>query len=108
MLSDGRSSHEAFRDGRWVPVTFERYYYGILNDNNQVHTFVKDYDVQDPMPIQFINIKSVECPALVFVYLPDDSTDTYNAVKMISHFFWGLQCSCAVAKKFESQRNPDQ
>jgi hypothetical protein len=50
----------------------------------------------------------IEVPSMVFVYLPDDSTDRYNFIKFLSHFVFGVNTQCSVQSKFSSQGNPTQ
>eukprot|EP00559_Dactyliosolen_fragilissimus_P005779 CAMPEP_0184858258 /NCGR_PEP_ID=MMETSP0580-20130426/3389_1 /TAXON_ID=1118495 /ORGANISM="Dactyliosolen fragilissimus" /LENGTH=1354 /DNA_ID=CAMNT_0027354333 /DNA_START=16 /DNA_END=4080 /DNA_ORIENTATION=+ len=109
-----RGYHEAKLDGKWVPAKFDKFVFAIIGDNNlpildngiiRCVPFDVPKDAQESL---IVAEKDVECPSIVFVYLPDNKADTYNVVKMISHFHHGVQSSCAVAQKFSSQRNPDQ
>ena len=59
-------------------------------------------------PLLIVPEEVVECPSLVFVYLEDDSTDTYSYVKMLSHFFAGVQSQCVVSAKYSGQKSPAQ
>jgi hypothetical protein len=50
----------------------------------------------------------LEVPSMVFVYLPSDDTDTYNFIKFLSHFFFGVNTQCSVRSKYSSQTNSMQ
>jgi hypothetical protein len=50
----------------------------------------------------------IEVPSMVFVYLPDDSTETYNFIKFLSHFAFGVNTQCSIQSTFSSQRNQMQ
>ena len=50
----------------------------------------------------------VECPAMIIVYLQDDSKDLYNLVKMMCQFEFGVQSQCIVHKKYITNSRKDQ
>jgi len=105
----GRRNHEALIGGnsRWSEVTFDKFIYAIVDDDGNPANEV-DVDGIAAEPDLIVGEEEVECPAIVFVYLRDDNTSTYSAVKMVSHFVHGVPSSCAVSTKFSKQRNPDQ
>lgn len=67
------------------------------------------YDVVNEVRPKLIVSKSrVECPSLVFVVLPNDSSEIYGLAKMFCHFYFGISCQCIVSTKYEGQRNKNQ
>jgi hypothetical protein len=50
----------------------------------------------------------LEVPSMIFVYLPSDDTETYNFIKFLSHFFFGVNTQCSVRSKYSSQTNSMQ
>jgi len=59
-------------------------------------------------PKFIVDKAAVECTSIVFVILPDDSTENYGLVKMVCNFLLGVQSQCIVKSKFEGQRSKDQ
>ena len=49
-----------------------------------------------------------ECPAMVFVYLPNKRTDIYDCVKMLSDLEFGISSQCIVQSTVQKQQNLDQ
>lgn len=50
----------------------------------------------------------IECPAMIFIYLPKKEAESYNLVKMFAHFVFGVQSQCIVSETFKKQSNADQ
>jgi len=78
-----RNTHEAFIDKKLLSVTLEKTMYRIL-DGDSVVTEVNERDIAGCTPYTILHEDEVECPCIVFVYLPSTDTDTYNTVKMVS------------------------
>ena len=65
--------------------------------------------VIDPQPLYELELWQVECPALVFFYLPEKETMAYDCVKFLSDVFFGINTQCFVHKTLTNQkRGPQQ
>ena len=64
--------------------------------------------VTPPEVITFVDEKCVECPAVVFIYLPERKTDTYHFVKMLASYFHGVPSQCLVQQTYIRQKSPLQ
>lgn len=53
-------------------------------------------DVEDPE-------RQIECPSMIFCYLPDTGTRLYENVKTICDFYPGVNSQCIVQAKVRSQ-----
>ena len=53
-------------------------------------------------------LRTDENPSIVFIILPDDTSERYGIAKMCCQFYEGVQSQCIVASKFSGQRNQDQ
>ncbi len=47
----------------------------------------------------------LEVVSLMFVILPDESSEVYGVTKMLSHFMLGIPSQCIIASKYNDQRN---
>jgi len=94
--------HKIFSNNEWRPARFKSLVFKLIENGNEV-----DYNPQEE-PMVLHPAEDVECPSLVFVYLPDDTSDNYNYVKMLSHFFNGVQSQCVVSDKYNKQKRPEQ
>jgi len=105
IMYDARERcHKAKRDDKWVNVRFKKMVYQLKNS-----TTVDPNETEvNPMPIVRVDLNQVECPSLVFVYLPDETTETYHFVKLLAQFEFGVQSQCVVSTKFCSQKRPEQ
>ncbi len=98
--------HQACRtDGNWANVQFMEYRYICSTDSSMEF---RETDIQSKTFVNFIEGWEVDFPSIVFAYKPDDGKGLYDRIKMISNYVGGVQSQCAVAKKYESQRNKDQ
>ena len=100
--------HQACRsDGSWVNVQFIEYRYRYVSDTGISKDF-KETDIQSNKFVHSVDSWEIDFPSIVFAYKPDDGKGLYDRIKTMSNYIGGIQSQCAVAKKFESQKNKDQ
>jgi len=95
--------HKIQQNGQWKAAHLLKVVYKRLDNGNEVQC-----SEIGAMPKWIVPSSEVECPSLVFAYLPDDNKDNYHYIKMLSHFFKGVQSQCVVSEKFIMQRRPEQ
>jgi hypothetical protein len=73
---------------------------------------IPESDILESIPYFPLKLWQIECPAMIFVYLPNDEQKQYHFVKLLSHFFFGVSSQCVVQGKYSDQfqkgRNADQ
>lgn len=98
--------HQAIRpDGSWADVQFIEYRYACSTGSSMEF---READIRSKTFIHSLDNYEVDFPSIVFAYKSDDGKGLYDRIKMISNYIGGIQSQCAVAKKYESQRNKDQ
>jgi len=101
-------SHEvrsSANSNSWTRAEFLGHVYA-LDDGK---TLVSEAEIErNPMPTMRLETWQVECPCVLLVFLPDNTSERYHIVKMASHFSFGVPCQCAVADTFSRQKNQDQ
>jgi len=97
--------HKVQENGQWRTSRLLRQVYKELKGGKEVECS----DVASKQkPSIIVPSTDVECPSLVFAYLPDAGTENYSYIKMMSHFVMGLQSQCVVSAKFSMQKSPAQ
>jgi len=105
ILNKG-GKYEGLIEGKWVVVDFLRHIYiafdGKIRD-------VEEPKVLSPLILDSESITSkIDLLPMVFVLLPNDKKDTYNIVKGISQFEFGLSTQCCVKGNYQKQKNKNQ
>eukprot|EP00978_Attheya_sp_CCMP212_P040291 scaffold218318_cov59-Attheya_sp.AAC.1 len=93
-------------DGVWQAAEFCGYIYEL--PPGSVPQFIDPAECTNGTPILNVSASDIECPSVVFAYLPNDDARTYRILKMVSKFDCGVRSQCVIATKFAEQRNPDQ
>ena len=73
--------------------------YKVLS-GDQVETIVFD---ENPTPLYELQHWQYECPALIFVYLPENRTDLYDCVKLMCDLEFGINSQCIVQETAKRQ-----
>jgi len=71
---------------------------------------IRDGDPSTAIPISALksSSKDIEEVSMIFVLLPSDDKPTYNLVKKMSQFQFGIPTQCCIAEKYLKQKNPNQ
>eukprot|EP00978_Attheya_sp_CCMP212_P003703 scaffold7804_cov58-Attheya_sp.AAC.3 len=102
-----RNTHQAQNlDGVWHAAEFCGYSYEL--PPGSVTQYIDQAECTNVTPMINKSASDIECPSVLFAYLPNDDASTYLILKMVSKFDCGVQSQCAVATTFAKQRNPDQ
>jgi hypothetical protein len=90
----------------WQAAEFHGYIYEL--PPGSIQQYIDHDECTNVTPILNVSASDIECPSVVFAYLPNTDSSTYSIIKMVSMFVCGVQSQCAVATNFAKQRNPDQ
>jgi hypothetical protein len=102
FLKTEKGCNEAKIRGQWTRVTYVGYGWKLLSgrverDSNCISKSLSCQAWQ------------VECPAVIFINLPDADPGTYHFVKLLSNFFFGsIPSQCIVEKKYREQVRKNQ
>jgi hypothetical protein len=101
------------KNGKWVdPYDINPFGPHSMSDidcvgykNNEKNCIYRDREAEpNPQPIFMLEDWQYECPALVFVYLPEKKrTDLYDYVKLLSDVQFGINSQCMVQETCSSQ-----
>jgi len=79
--------------------------FGYKNPNSTPHFSDVFFDTALlPRPDLILGSWQIQCPSIVFFYLPDDSKDVYNCIKMIGDIEFGINTQCMVQQKCQKNR----
>ena len=91
--------HQMFENNKWEQCRFVKYFYQTQDGK------IIDDDPDNAMPYTFVEPgHNIEMVAMVFVFLPSDDSQTYNTVKLMSQFEFGIPSQCCVIEKFNKQK----
>ena len=69
---------------------------------------IQESEISDKKLYNAIDDWQLECPAMLFVYLPEKETGSYNCVKSICDLFIGGNTQCIVQKTASAQKQLGQ
>ena len=64
---------------------------------------IPESDIVESKPYLPLKLWQIECPAMIFVYLPSDDQKQYHFIKLLAHFFFGVSSQCVVQGKYTDQ-----
>lgn len=59
--------------------------------------------LDNPRPCFPLEWWQIECPAMVFVYLPEANSESYHFAKLLAHCYFGVSSQCIAQDKYSGQ-----
>ena len=95
---------EVIKRGSWEAATFVSYCFKCEDER-----VVDDRDVVSvERYLHLADDFKIDCPSLIFVFVPDTNKALYDKVKYVTNICGAIQSQVAVASTFGRQRNKDQ
>eukprot|EP01083_Nonionella_stella_P283854 966203_1 len=95
--------HTIMKKKSWQKVTFERKVFQ-YEDGNSIDVM----DAPNAQPLYVVLDVDINCPSIIFIVLPDDTTERYGLAKLVCQGDHGIPSQMIVGSKFANHRNRDQ
>jgi hypothetical protein len=96
------------KTGRWSNATFAGFRYECHLYNGKI-VFVDQDEVRIATPLHREDgHHKINCPSIVFKFLPDTGKALYDKIKFTSNQCAGIPTQCVVLETFRRQKNKDQ
>ena len=95
-------------DPPWVDVDFDGYRYECKNKKTGETRHFEEEDVKIARPAHTEDTFKINCPSVIFKFLPDKGKALYDKIKFTSNQVRGIPSQCIVRKNYKDQRNKDQ
>ena len=95
-------------DPPWVDVDFDGYRYECKNKKTGETRHFEEEDVKIARPAHTEDTFKINCPSIIFKFLPDKGKALYDKIKFTSNQVSGIPSQCVVLDIYKKQRNKDQ